>query len=147
MPLTNVDTEFMAVLFYFLVTACDSSFAKNARRIQRTAMRRMHGHSPVKWKALQQMQRCATETVAFFCIWLEAWWVPSGHYIAVSFVLLDHVFVLGTPNIASVHRGTTKSSAHKNSCDGPEDIKPWIQSCAGGLRACKVGTAWRLSEW
>ena len=56
----------------------------------------------------------------------------SGHYIAVSFVLLDHVFVLGTPNIASVHRGTTKSSAHKNSCDGPEDIKPWIQSCAGG---------------
>ena len=75
MPLTNVDTEFMAVLFYFLVTACDSSFAKNARRIQmiqRTAMRRMHGHAPVKWQALHQMQRCATETVVFFCIWLEA---------------------------------------------------------------------------
>ena len=66
MPLTNVDTEFMAVLFHFLVTACDSSFAKNARRIQRTAMRRMHGHAPVKWQALHQMQRCATETVAFF---------------------------------------------------------------------------------
>ena len=28
LPLTHVDTEFMAVPFYFLVTACDSSFAK-----------------------------------------------------------------------------------------------------------------------
>jgi hypothetical protein len=38
---------------------------KNARRIQRRAMRRMHGHAPVKWQAMHQMQRCAAETVAF----------------------------------------------------------------------------------